>query len=128
MFSIRFLQCLHVSPTTWLLPGQAPRAILLYYTVLNGNIPLLYKLCCSFMHDETCSCSGTYCLSVTNYLVLTPSQTQRCQYCFYNALSSQGLILYFTVREKKNHFLHHNVSCFCLAQQPLVSECNLPVP
>lgn len=44
---------------------------------------------------------GTYCLSVIHCLVLTPSQTQRCQYCFYNAPSSQGLILYFTVEEKK---------------------------
>ena len=45
---------------------------------------------------------GTYCLSVIHYLVLTPSQTQRCQYCFYNAPSSQGLILYFTVVEKNS--------------------------
>lgn len=62
---------------------------------------------------------GTYCLSVIHCLVLTPSQTQRCQYCFYNAPSSQGLILYFTVEEKKKkkpHFLHQNVSCFCLTQ------------
>ena len=44
---------------------------------------------------------GTYCLSVIHYLVLTPPQTQRCQYCFYNAPSSQGLILYFTVGERR---------------------------
>ena len=41
------------------------------------------------------------CLSVKHYLVLAPSQTQRCQYCLHNVPSSQGLILYFTVEEKK---------------------------
>lgn len=91
-------------------------------TLLSGNIPLLYKLYCTFTHDETCMAWEKYCLSVIYYLVLTPSQTQRCQYCLHNAPSSQALILYFAPserereREKKTHFLHLIVSCFCLTQ------------
>lgn len=83
---------------------------------------MVISLCCTNCAALLCSAwwdmysLGTYCLSVTHYLVLTPLQTQRCQYCFYTALSSQGLILYFTVVEKKTHFLHQNVSCFCLTQ------------
>jgi len=56
---------------------------------------------------------------------LTPSQTQRCQYCFYNAPCTWGLILFYSERErerereremKKTNFLNQNVSCFCLTQ------------
>lgn len=81
--------------TAPLLPGQDQRAILMYYTAWNCNSPLLYNLHSWWnMHSL-----GTYYLSVIHYLVLTPSQTQRCQYCHYNAPSSQGLILYFTVKK-----------------------------
>lgn len=91
-------------------------------TIQHG---IVVSLCCNWRSWWNIQGLGTYCFSVIHYLVLTPSQTQRCRYCHYNAPSSQGLILYFTVQGKKTHFLHHvSVS----HKQLLVSLCNLPVP